>query len=271
MMKKFVLLMGITVLALAGCSNNEGNTGTAKLIVGMECAYAPYNWTTSTATATSVDLGAGQHCDGFDVMVARRVSEELGMEFVVEKIAWDGLIPSLQTNQIDAIIAGMAPTEERKKEIAFSNIYYSGTYGLVIKKDSVYATGTTVNDFTGAKVTAQLSTFHVDLLLPQLTGITELEPMKNFPTMTVAVKAGEIDAFISGETAGRTIEKENSDLMYLPLTGTNGFQVDPTTTGVAIGLRKNDEDLQQAINDVLASISEDEMKAYMDAAMENQQ
>lgn len=272
MMKKVMQgIIGIVVMAgfvLTGCSSasNSGDT----FIVGMECAYAPYNWTTSVATDTSVDIGGGQHCDGFDVVVAREIATALGKELVIEKTAWEGLIPALQSKQIDAIIAGMSPTEERKQEVAFSEVYYRGKFGVVVKADGNYTNAKTVNDFAGAKITAQLGTFHVDLM-EQLTGAEKLAPMKDFPTMTVAAKSGEIDGFMSDDATGETINDENADLKYIILDGTNGLQVNPSQTGVAIGLRKEDTELVAEINDILAGIPSTEMDAYMSDAKARQQ
>lgn len=259
-----VLTSGITVMASGAENTTEG-----KFVVGMECAYAPYNWTTSIPTETSVDLGNGQYCDGFDVVVARRIAEGLNKELVIQKTSWDGLIPSLQSNQIDAIIAGMSPTEERKKEIAFSDIYYLGKFGVIVQANSEYVNATTVNDFKDAKITAQLGTFHVDLI-PQLIGAEALAPMKDFPTMTVAAKSGEIDGFISDDATGPTITDENTDLKFVILDGANGLQVNEEQSGVAVGLRKTDTQLLTDVNKILAGITEEEMSAYMQAATNNQ-
>ena len=236
-----------------------------KFVVGMECAYAPYNWTTSTATETSYDLGSGQFCDGFDVMIARHLAEGLGKELVIQKTSWDGLIPSLQSNQIDAIIAGMSPTEERKQEIAFSDVYYRGKFGVIVKTNSAFANAGSVNDFEGAKITAQMSTFHVDLV-PQLIGANALPPMKDFPTMTVAAKSGEIDGFISDDATGPTIADENKDLKFVVLDGAEGLQVSPEMSGVAVGLRKADTQLAADINRLFAEMGEAKIEAYLETA-----
>jgi len=266
--KLSVLVLGATFI-LAGCSTGDGTSGN-KFIVGMECAYAPYNWTTTTETATSIDVGDGQYCDGFDVMVARKIAEGLGKELVVQKTAWDGLIPALQSNQIDAIIAGMSPTPERREEVAFSDIYYRGKFGIVVKKDTAYANGTTVNDFAGAKFTAQLGTFHVDLLT-QFNGATALPPMKDFPTMTVAAKSGEIDGFVSDDLTGPTIDAENNDLKFIVLDGADGLKVSGDQTGVAVGLRKDDTAVVADINKILANITEAELNQFMEDATARQQ
>lgn len=72
-------------------------------------------------------------------------------ELLVVKTKWEGLVPALTSGKIDMIIAGMSPTEERKKEIAFSDSYYTSIPTLVVRSDSQYANATSLEDFAGAK------------------------------------------------------------------------------------------------------------------------
>lgn len=67
------------------------------------------------------------------------------------------------------IIAGMSPTAERKKEIAFSSSYYTSVPVLLVKKDSTYANAKSLNDFNGAKITSQQGVYLYDLIA-QITG-----------------------------------------------------------------------------------------------------
>ena len=76
------------------------------------------------------------------------------------KTSWDGLPPALTSGKIDAIIAGMSPTPDRRKTIDFSNPYYISNLTMVVRKDSKYAKAKSIADFKGAKITAQLSTYH---------------------------------------------------------------------------------------------------------------
>jgi len=235
-------------------------------IVGMECAYAPNNWTSVASSETSVDIGGGQYCDGFDVMMSRRIADGLGRPLVVKKTSWDGLIPSLHAHEIDAIIAGMSPTLERRKEIAFSDTYFSGKFGVMVHKEGQYANGKTVADFSGARLSAQLGTFHVDLI-DQLTGADKLQPMKDFPAMTVAAKAQEIDGFVADSSTGLTIAAQNPELAYIILEGDYGFEIREDLVGTAVGLRKEDDTLVAQINEILSTMSMADREGYMEAAI----
>jgi len=107
-MKKMVMAL---VLALLVCVSAAAMADTLR--VGMECNYAPYNWTQSEPSDEAVAIAAGGYADGYDVRIAKRIASELGMELEIVKTEWDGLVPSRMSGKIDCIIAGMSPTEER--------------------------------------------------------------------------------------------------------------------------------------------------------------
>lgn len=265
-MKKFLGIIFVSLFIFLGCQNKETMKQKEQFVVGMECGYAPYNWTQSTASETTVAIDGGQYCDGYDVRIAQEIADKLNKQLVIKKLPWEGLILSLQSNQIDAIIAGMSPTEERKKEIAFSNFYYTGRFGVVVQNEGKYKDAQTKNDFQNARVTAQLGTFHVDLL-DQLGGITKLNPMKDFPTMTVALKAGEIDGFITEESTGVSIERANPDVRFVLLDGANKFMLSEEFSGVSVGIKKDDTKLLQEVNAILAGVSDEQRNKMMEQAM----
>ena len=101
-MKRVVLgftLVLMTMISACETSENE-------LVVGLECNYAPFNWTVSSASDEAVEIdGVNAYCDGYDVVVAEQIANELGLDLVIRKIEWDGLIPALLSDEIDVIIA----------------------------------------------------------------------------------------------------------------------------------------------------------------------
>lgn len=114
-------------------------TGTLK--VAMECAYEPYNWTETSSDAAT--LGAvpisgegkeGQFANGYDVQIAQYVANKLGMKLEVYSYEWDSLIPALNSGAVDAIIAGMSPTAERREKIDFTDAYYESNLVVIYKK-----------------------------------------------------------------------------------------------------------------------------------------
>ena len=109
------------------------------LRVGMECAYAPFNWTdmdapTTGAVPISSQGSEGMYANGYDVQIAQYVANKLGMKLEIYAINREGLLPALQSGTVDAIIAGMSPTAEREAEIDFTDVYYSSNLVIIYKK-----------------------------------------------------------------------------------------------------------------------------------------
>ena len=172
MKKKFgimlaVLMMAFAAMAFTACGTDKDSDDAAatgdssdQFRVGMECGYAPFNWTQLDDSNGGVAVEGGGYAGGYDVEIAKKIAEGLGKELVIVKTSWDGLPQALQAGTIDAIIAGMSPTEERKKTIDFTDNYYKSDLVMVVKKGGAYENATSIQDFSGAKVTAQLNTFH---------------------------------------------------------------------------------------------------------------
>ena len=238
------------------------------LRVGMEAAYAPFNWTQDDDSNGAVPIeGTNQFANGYDVQIAKQIADSMGKELLVVKTSWTGLIPALTSGKIDMIAAGMSPTEERKLEIAFSNAYYTSEPVLVVSRDGDFAKAKTLEDFADAKITAQQGVWHVQLL-PQLIGAKPQTPMGDFSQMRQALASGIIDAYISERPEALTAENANSKfLMVIP---NPGFEVAESDAAIAVGLRKDDIESLVQVNAVLEKISEKERVALMDKMIEIQ-
>lgn len=265
-MRKVLCLLCLLVfgIALVACNKSEKNV----LVVGMECDYAPFNWTETTESKTNVAISnvAGAYAEGYDVQIAKKIAEGLGMELEIKAIAWDGLIPALNNGEIDLIIAGMSPTEERKLSIDFTDGYYRSTHVVLVKKDSSYASATNMEDFAGAKIAGQINTLYADLV-PQLVakGATQAENLKTVPQLVQNLKADVIDGTILEEPVAIGLCAANSELTYVKFS--QGFIVAEEDVLVSIGVRKGYENTAK-INEILASISEQNRTEIMGEAVE---
>jgi len=225
------------------------------LRVGMECNYAPFNWTQAEDGENAVALAGGGYADGYDVRIAQRVADYLGYELEVVKTEWDGLIMSLMSGDIDCIIAGMSPTEERLLTIDFSDPYYESDLVIVVQKDGAYANATSLADFAGAKITGQLNTFHYSVI-DQIPDVDQQTAMDTFATMLVALGAGAIDGYVSERPGAESAVATNPNLTFIAFEDGMGFEADPADTTIAVGVAKGSE-LTAQINEALAAISED--------------
>jgi len=276
MKKRLLVLFAVSlavVMLLSGCAKSSEETvpvsGEADntFKVGLEAGYPPFNWTQMDDSNGAVKIqNAAEYAGGYDVEIAKLIAESLGKELVIVKTEWDGLIPALTSGKIDAIIAGMSPTAERKESIDFSDNYYTSDLVMVVKKGGKYDGATSLKDFKGAKITAQLNTFHYTVI-DQIEGVQKQTAMDNFPAMRVALESGIIDGYVSERPEGISAQAANSNFKMIEFT--DGFQTSPEDTAIAVGLRKGSE-LTEQINKALAKISEEQRKEIMDNAIKNQ-
>ena len=250
-MKKIVSILLVLVMLLSAVTALAEGT----FRVGMECAYAPYNWTQTEPTEFSVPINGGAgYADGYDVQIAKKIAEGLGMELVIVKTEWDGLIPAVDAGAIDAIIAGMSPTDERKATVDFSDAYYSVDLVIVVKKDGAYANAASLADFSGAAITAQLNTTHYTLI-DQIPGVNKLTALETFPAMIVALQSGAIDGYIAERPGALADTTANPDLTFISFEEGKGFDVSQADTQISIALKKGSA-LVTPINEILAGIDQ---------------
>lgn len=260
-MKKILAM--ILALVLVGSCMSAMAEGVLR--VGMECNYAPFNWTQAEPSEYAVAIeGGGGYADGYDVQIARKIAEGLGKELVIVKTEWDGLPMGVMTGAFDAIIAGMSPTEERKATIDFSDAYYTSQLVVVVRKDGPYASAKSLADLSGAMITGQLNTFHYSVI-NQIPGVNLAMAMETFPAMIVALRSGAIDGYVAEEPGAVADTTANPDLIYIKFDEGQGFQASESDTSIAVGLRKGSE-LCAPVNEILAAIdTETRLQMMLDA------
>ncbi len=237
--------------------------------VGMEAAYAPFNWTQNKSDEHSAVIdGEPNFAGGYDVQVAQKIADALGKKLVIVKSSWDGLVPGLNAKKIDAIIGGMSPTPDRKKEIDFSKSYYTSNLIMVVRADSPYVKATSLEDFKDAKVTGQLNTFHYSVI-DQIPNVKKQEAMDDFTNMRAALASGVIDGYVAERPEGVTVEAKDKTYKMVEFAEGKGFKTNPEDTQIAVGLRKGDPNVAK-INEVIDGITEDEQKEMMDYAIAHQ-
>ena len=271
-----LLVVALMMCSLTACNKVSGpkdldNVKKAgQIVVGMECAYAPYNWTTSTPSDTTVPIAnsEGSYADGYDVQIAKMIADALGVTLVIKAIEWDGLIPALEAGEIDMIIAGMSPTEKRKLSIDFSDTYFDSNLVMVIKKGGAYASATSIQDFSGAKITGQLNTFHYDVV-DQINGVQKQTALADFSALIQSLASGAIDGYVCEKPGAVSAVASNPDFAYIEFADGNGFTCDPAESSISVGVRKG-SNLTAEINKVVSSLTKAEKEALMDAAIARQ-
>ena len=238
------------VLALALLTVLTAAAGVCETLkVGMECNYAPYNWTQSEASDEAVAIAAGGYADGYDVRIAKIIAEELGMELEIVKTEWDGLAPALLSGKIDCIIAGMSPTAERKVTIDFTDPYYVTELCIVVRKDSKYANAKSISELKDAQIGAMVGTISYTLAVKTLK--KDIKTFNDNAALAQAVDSNQVDAMVVAVPIASNIVNSGQVKNGKVLGAIPGTE-DPE--GMAIVLPKNSpvtSKLTKAMNELL--------------------
>jgi ABC-type amino acid transport substrate-binding protein len=246
-------------LGLTGCGSSSSSatkTGLEDgvLTVAMECAYAPYNWTQSTDANGAVPIkGSSDYANGYDVMMAKKIADALGVELEIVRSDWDSLVPAVQTGTVDAVIAGQSMTPERSEQVDFAGPYFYASIVCLTKANSPYANAKGLSDLAGASATAQIATIWYDTCLPQINGITIQTASESAPAMLMALETGTVDFVCTDLPTAQGALVAYPDLVVLDFTdnATDNFVVDDGDINIGISIRKGNTELKDAINSVL--------------------
>lgn len=277
MKKTLSLLLAATMTAgLAGCGSKaadsdapDGDGDPTTLTVAMECAYAPYNWTQSDDSNGAIQIrDSSDYAYGYDVMMAKKIAEAMGQNVQIVKLDWDSLIPAVMSGDVDCVIAGQSITAERSQQVDFSDPYYYASIITLVKKDSPYASATSVADLAGAVCTSQLGTIWYDNCLPQIPGATILAAQETAPAMLVALDSGACDVVVTDRPTAQAALVAYPDFVALDFGGgENDFQVSDEDINIGISMKKGNTALQDAINGVLSTMTADDYNTMMDEAI----
>ena len=283
-MKKLVtILLALAMLmTLAACgSTNNAPTGSNVpgsdnniLTVGMECAYAPYNWTQMDDSNGAVPIvnNPGTYANGYDVQIAKKIAEANGWGIEVMALEWGGLTPALDAGTIDVAIAGQSMTAERMAEVDMAGPYYYATIVCVVKADSPLATATSIADLSGT-CTSQSGTIWYDTCLPQIAGADIQAPAADAPAMIMALESGMVDFICTDLPTANGAVAKNPNLVVLNFSGTDGdFQFAneeerAENVNIGVSVKQGNTELQSILDNFLDAMSEDDFNKMMNDAI----
>ena len=287
-MKRIVtmLLAILMVLSLTACGgtaeapaetleNKLSIPGTEDgvLTVGMECQYAPYNWTQLDDSNGGVPIvnNPGSYANGYDVMIAKKICEIYGWKLEVMALEWGGLTPALNAGTIDVAIAGQSMTADRMKEVDMAGPYYYATIVCMTTKNSVNAAATSIYELTG-NCTAQSGTIWYNSCLPQTAGTVQA-PAETAPNMILQLQSGTVEFVCTDLPTASGAAAMDPNLVVLNFSGTDGdFRFADETeraenVNIGMSVKKGNTELQQAFNDVLSEMTPEDFNALMDQAI----
>lgn len=255
-------LTGVDTSAIPGVEDGV-------LTVGMECAYAPYNWTQLDDSNGAVPIvnNPGSYANGYDVMIAQRICEAYGWELEVMAIEWDGLNAALASGTVDMVIAGQSMTAVRMAQVDMAGPYFYASIVCVTKAGSEQAAATGISNLTGT-CTAQTGTVWYDTCLPQISGAQMMPQAETAPAMVMAVESGTVDFICTDMPTAMAACATYPDLTILDFTGTeDNFQVSEEEINIGLSVRQGNSQLQECANTVLGDMSVEDFNALMNQAI----
>ena len=238
-MKKFTpAVLAVIALVFAG---SVAAKDWSKVKVGIEAAYPPFS-----------AVSASGEFVGFDIDIALALCSEMGAECELVQQDWDGIIPSLLARKYDAIIASMSITEERLKKVAFTNKYYN----TPAKFARVKGSGIAINaaSMSGKTVGVQRATTHDNFITEVFGDSVEIKRYGTQDEAYLDAVAGRLDLLLADSVA-------MGDGFLATEQGAGWEFVGPDFTepkyfgiGAGIAVRKEDQDLVDALNQALATI-----------------
>ena len=251
--------VSVAALAMTACG---GSASSAASSVASSAASSEAVSSAAAAELTTVEAGKltmateatfppyeyydGDKIVGIDAEIAQAICDKLGYKMEVKNLGFDALIPALKSGQIDLIAAGMDATDERKKQIDFTDVYYQGGYTIVVPTGNTDITG--YDSIAGKTVGAQVGSKAADYAREHGANV------KEFDTNTqgwMELEAGTCDAV--------SIDKAVAQY-YLQQGGKDKLKIvgEPITSrGVAMGISKDKPELSKQVNEALKEIKAD--------------
>lgn len=282
-MRRIVCLALALMMALCLCACGETAQAGKKyenipgledgiLTVGMECAYAPYNWTQMDNSNGAVPIAntPGAYANGYDVMIAKKIADHYGVTLEIMAVDWEGLIPALNNGALDAIIAGQSMTEERLQEVTMAGPYFYAEIVCVARKGTAQASATGISQMTGTG-TAQSGTVWYDEFLDQMPGITKANPAETATAMTMAVAGGKVDFVCTDLPTAMGACANNDNLVILNFANTeDNFNASAGDINIGISVKLGNTGLQNMMDAVLNEMTVEDFNELMDQAIANQ-
>ena len=276
-LRNFILtaiLLVVGLMVFTGCQNQTEETTSQEernvLRVGMECAYAPYNWAQADNSNGAVPIsGSSEFAYGYDVMMAKFLAEKIGYELEIYQIDWDSLPVALQSDKIDCVIAGQSITSERLQTVDFTTPYYYASIVGLTKNDSKFANATGVSDLEGATCTSQINTVWYDVCLPQIKNANILPAMEVASQMLVALDSGKTELVVTDMPTAMAATKVYEDFKILDFTNseTDNFEVSDEEINIGISVKKGNTELLNKLNTALAELDTTDFEEMMNTAI----
>jgi len=261
--KKLLAVVTVSTIAISmvGCGSGtttekkEGNSAPAakstslesikakgKLVIGTSADYPPYEF--------HKEVDGKDKIVGFDIDIANQFAKDLGVELEIKDMAFDGLLVALQSDKVDMIFAGMTPTDERKQNVDFSDIYYTATHRFIFRSGEE-ASITKIEDLKGKKIGVQKGSVQEKIAQANFDA-ANIKSLDKVTDLVMDLKNKKVDAVLAELPVAKINAQRNPGITVL-----ESLEVKDPDGGCAIALKKNSPELQAEINKTLKKLQDE--------------
>ncbi|HBJ79506.1 basic amino acid ABC transporter substrate-binding protein [Fusobacterium sp.] len=225
-MKKLILLLMIILSTLSFAAK--------KLYVGTNAEFKPYEYL------------EGDKITGFDIDFMNAIGKEIGYEVQWVNMGFDGLLPALQMNKVDAVIAGMSQTPERQKAVDFSMPYMftKSEHYVIVNENSPIVKKEELKD---KKVGVQIGTIQEEFTIA-LGGIPQI--YNAWTGALMDLQQDKISAVIIADVSGNAYLANMKELKKVDVVIDN-------QPGASIAFRKGETELVKSVNEAILKLRDD--------------
>lgn len=243
-----ILFVSAILVSCTSKGNKESKLEKIKkentIVLGTSADYIPYEFPIINNDGTESIVG-------FDVLIAKEIAKDLGVNLTIKNLDFNGLLDALNSNNVDFIMSGINPTEERKQSIDFSKTYYEAKNVLLVKKNKVDSIKS-INDLKDLTVGVQLGSIQDKLAQEKLKN-SSIKSLIRIPELILELSSGKVDAIVTETPVAEQYIRTNPDLAIVYIDEFN----QNLDMGSAIGIKKGEPDLVNAINSTIDRLLKD--------------
>jgi arginine/lysine/histidine transporter system substrate-binding protein len=253
----FAVLVGVLSLGVVGCSSSKEDGNQVQeikdkgvLIIATSADYPPYEF--------HKDINGKDTIVGFEMMIAEQIAKDLGVKLEIKDMKFDGLLGALKSGNVDMVVAGMSPTEERKKAVNFTNTYYNGQHTILIKEDNKNKYKT-IDDLKNAKIAVQKASLQ-EKIAKDVIKATDIKSLGKISDVILELQNNNVDAVVVSKEAITGYLDQYSQIIESNIDlGKNKGE------GSAIAIDKDeDKSLVEAVNKTLDKLqSENKIEDFV--------
>lgn len=257
LVKKIAAVAAAAVLAVSmvGCGAGTSNSESAKnqttlekikangkLVVGTSADYPPYEF--------HAMIDGKDEIKGFDIDIAQAVADDLGVELEIKDMDFDGLLVALQGDKVDMVFAGMTPTDERKENADFSDIYYEATHRFILRSGEE-ASVKSFDDLKGKKIGVQKGSIQEGIAKDNFDE-ANIKSLAKVTDLVLDLKNNKVDAILIEEGVAEINCEKNEGISM------SDFVVTDENGGTAIAMKKGDSELLAEVNKTISKLKEED-------------